>query len=246
MRTYLLATCLVLGTLAAAVAHAGAVAQVVVRDPFLDLHAGPGRGYPVTQTVDRGATVDLLRQRTDWIKVRTARGLEGWVHRSQLTGTLTSQGDEVRLAGPSPEARTEHRWEIGLGTGDFGGQSVVSVTGSYSLTESLVARADVAQLLGNASNGWLGTAGLAHVFMPGWRVSPFVGIGAGVVRIEPKATLVQPEDRTDSAAYAGIGLRGYLTNRFLLQAEYREFVIFTSRDDNEEIDEWTAGFTYYF
>ena len=246
MRTYLLATCLVLGTLAAAVAHAGAVAQVVVRDPFLDLHAGPGRGYPVTQTVDRGATVDLLRQRTDWIKVRTARGLEGWVHRNQLAGTLTPQGDEVRLAGPSPEARTAHRWEIGLGTGDFGGQSVVSVTGSYSLTESLVARADVAQLLGNASNGWLGTAGLAHVFMPQWRVSPFVGLGAGIVRIEPKATLVQPEDRTDSAAYAGIGLRGYLTNRFLLQAEYREFVIFTSRDDNEEIDEWTAGFTYYF
>lgn len=246
MRSYLLTTCLLLGTLAAAVAHAGVVAQVVVRDPFLELHAGPGRGYPVTQTVDRGATVDLLRQRTDWIKVRTARGLEGWVHRNQLAGTLTPQGDEVRLAGPSPEARTEHRWEIGLGTGDFGGQSVVSVTGSYSLTESLVARADVAQLLGNASNGWLGTAGLAHMFMPQWRVSPFVGLGAGVVRIEPKATLVLPEDRTDSAAYAGIGLRGYLTNRFLLQAEYREFVIFTSRDDNEEIDEWTAGFTYYF
>jgi len=246
MRSYLLATCLVLGTLAAAVAHAGSVAQVVVRDPFLDLHAGPGRGYPVTQTVDRGATVDLLRQRTDWIKVRTARGLEGWVHRNQLAGTLTPQGDEVRLAGPSPEARTEHRWEIGLGTGDFGGQSVISVTGSYSLTESLLARADVNQLLGNASNGWLGTAGLAHVFVPQWRVSPFVGLGAGIVRIEPKATLVQPEDRTDSAAYAGIGLRGYLTNRFLLQAEYREFVIFTSRDDNEEIDEWTAGFTYYF
>jgi len=222
------------------------VAQVVVRDPFLDLHAGPGRGYPVTQTVDRGATVDLLRQRTDWIKIRTERGLEGWVHRSQLAGTLTPQGDEVRLAGPSPEARTEHRWEIGLGTGDFGGQSVISVTGSYSLTESLLARADVNQLLGNASNGWLGTAGLAHVFVPQWRVSPFVGLGAGIVRIEPKATLVQPEDRTDSAAYAGIGLRGYLTNRFLLQAEYREFVIFTSRDDNEEIDEWTAGFTYYF
>jgi opacity protein-like surface antigen len=82
--------------------------------------------------------------------------------------------------------------------------------------------------------------------MPRWRVAPFVGIGAGVVRIEPKATLVQPEDRTDSAAYAGIGLRGYLSDRFLLQTEYREFVIFTSRDDNEETDEWTAGFTYFF
>ena len=58
--------------------------------------------------------------------------------------------------------------------------------------------------------------------------------------------LVEPDDRTDTAAYAGVGLRGYLTNRFLLQAEYRQFVVFTSRDDNEEIDEWTVGFTYFF
>ena len=41
-------------------------------------------------------------------------------------------------------------------------------------------------------------------------------------------------------------MRGYLTNRFLLQAEYRKFVVLTSRDDNEEIDEWTMGFTYFF
>ena len=57
---------------------------------------------------------------------------------------------------------------------------------------------------------------------------------------------MQPEDRTDSTAYAGIGLRGYLTNRFLLQLEYRSFVVFTSRDDNEEIKEWTVGFNYFF
>ena len=46
--------------------------QVVVQDPYIDLHTGPGRGFPVTQVVDRGATIELLRQRTDWIKVRDA------------------------------------------------------------------------------------------------------------------------------------------------------------------------------
>ena len=45
---------------------------------------------------------------------------------------------------------------------------------------------------------------------------------ASSARVEPKATLVQTEDRTDSAAYAGVGVRGYLTERFLLQAEYRQ------------------------
>ena len=58
--------------------------------------------------------------------------------------------------------------------------------------------------------------------------------------------VVEPRVERRDVQRAGIGLRGYLTNRFLLQAEYRGYVVFTSRDDNEEIDEWTVGFTYFF
>lgn len=240
-----LATSFLIGVLAAFAAGASPV-EVVVQDAYLDLRSGPGRGFPVTQVVDRGASVALLRQRTDWVKVRTERGREGWVNRKQLERTLTPDGAAVRLAGPTPDARTRHRWEVGLGAGDFDGADVVTVYGSWSLTDSLYVRADVAQLLGNYSNGWLGTVGIAHAFMPQWRVSPFVGIGAGVVNFEPKATLVQASDRTDQAAYMGAGLRGYLTDRFLLQAEYRQYVVFTSRNENEEIDQWTVGFTHFF
>ena len=221
-------------------------ATVVVQDAYADMRSGPGRGFPATYSVERDASIQLLRQRTDWIKVRTVDGREGWVHRSQLERTLTPGGAEVRLAGPVPEARTKHRWEVGLATGDFGGANVISVNGAYALNSNLLVRADVNHLLGSFSDGWLGTAGIAHVFMPEWRVSPFVGIGGGVLSISPKATLVQTEDRTDSTAYAALGVRGFLTNRFLLQAEYRSYVVFTSRDENEEIDEWTVGFTYFF
>ena len=44
----------------------------------------------------------------------------------------------------------------------------------------------------------------------------------------------------------GLGLRTYLSRRFLLRAEYKSYVVFTSRDDNEEVDEWKAGFTFFF
>ena len=244
----LLACCLaLLGASHTADARTGKTpATVVVQDAYADMRSGPGRGFPATYSVERDASIQLLRQRTDWIKVRTAGGREGWVHRSQLERTLTPGGAAVRLPGPVPEARTEHRWEVGLGTGDFGGANVVSVNGAYALTSNLLLRADVNHLLGDYSNGWLGTAGIAHVFVPTWRVSPFVGIGGGVISISPKATLVQAEDRTDTTAYAGLGVRGFLTNRFLLQAEYRSYVVFTSRDENEEIDAWTVGFTYFF
>jgi len=176
--------------------------------------------------------------------VRTARGQRGWVHRSQLENTLTPAGSEVRLSGPRPDARTAHQWEAGVAFGEFDGAIVLSVNGAYALTHTLLVRADVSQFLGDTSNGWLGTAGIAQVFMPQWPVSPMIGIGAGVLSVSPKAP--NTKDSTDTTAYGSLGFRTYLTDRFLMQAEYRRFVVFTSGDDDEEKDEWIAGVTYYF
>jgi hypothetical protein len=73
-----------------------------------------------------------------------------------------------------------------------------------------------------------------------------VALGTGVLRTEPKATLVQTEDRTDQVGHVGIGLRAHLTRRLLLRGEYSSYLAFTSRDDNEEVDEWKAGFAFFF
>lgn len=246
LRRLLIATMLLGTTFPCSLPAASGGSRVVVQDPYLEFHSGPGRGYPAFFVVGRGESVELLRRRTDWIKVRSDGGKEGWVHRSQLERTLTPGGEAVTLPAPTPESRTEHRWEIGLATGDYEGANVVSVNGAWAMTSSLLARVDASHLLGDYSNGWLATAGIAHVFVPEWRVAPFVGIGGGVVHVSPKATLVRAEDRTDETAYGAVGVRGYLTNRFLLQAEYRGYVVFTSRNENEEIEEWTVGFTYFF
>src|SRR4030095_2712280 len=148
MTRWLLTALIMSGALVPITAPADSGAeQVVVRDPYLEFHSGPGRGYPVFFVVDRGEEVQLLRRRTDWIKVRSSRGREGWVNRAQLERTLTPQGEEVRLGVPTPESRTVHRWERGLLTGDFGGANVVSAAGSYALTRSLHVRLDVSHLL---------------------------------------------------------------------------------------------------
>jgi len=95
----LTAFCLLLGMPAVAPADARAPIEVVVKDAYIDLRTGPGRSFPVTISVERGVTIELLRQRTDWVEVRTARGQRGWVHRSQLENTLTTAGSEVHLSG---------------------------------------------------------------------------------------------------------------------------------------------------
>jgi hypothetical protein len=38
--------------------------QLFVTEPYLELHLGPGRGYPVVQVVPRGDAIDVLYRRT--------------------------------------------------------------------------------------------------------------------------------------------------------------------------------------
>ena len=67
-----------------------------------------------------------------------------------------------------------------------------------------------------------------------------------VIHTEPKATLVQPVDRSDQTAYVGGGIRFYLTRRFFLRGEYKNHIIFTKRNENEKVDEWKVGFAFFF
>ena len=52
--------------------------QLVVTAPYLEMHSGPGRGYPVIYVIGRDEIVTVLFSRTDWYKVRAAHGEEGW------------------------------------------------------------------------------------------------------------------------------------------------------------------------
>src|SRR5215468_7108882 len=67
--------------------------RVLVADPYLELHTGPGRGFPIFDIAERGERVEILGRHTDWFKVRTERGKEGWVSRAQMEATLTEAGE---------------------------------------------------------------------------------------------------------------------------------------------------------
>ena len=227
-------------------AAAERVAEVVVQDPYLELHTGPGRGYPVFFIAERGEQVSLLKRRTDWFRVRVQRGEEGWVHRDQMLRTLNLDGDGVELPGVTLSDFADRRWEIGALYGDFGGANIISAYGAFGMTSNLSIELWLSQALGRFSDSKLASVNIAHTLYPDKRFSPYLTLGAGIVETEPKATLVATTDRSDSAAHAGLGLRAYLTRHFLFRAEYKTYVVFTSRNDNEEIREWKAGFSFFF
>jgi uncharacterized protein YgiM (DUF1202 family) len=219
---------------------------VNVYEPYLELHTGPGRGYPITFVVPRGEEVTILKRRTDWFKVRDSRGREGWASRDQMAATFTATGKPLPINDPSREQFGEHERELGVLAGDFGGANVITAYGAYAFNPHLAAELRLSQLLGNSSDGQILALGLTHVFRPDWRIQPFVSIGTGMIRIQPKATLIQTPDRTDQLAYVGAGVKAYMSRRFIFRAEYNKYVVFTERDDNQEANEWKLGFAFFF
>ena len=244
MRRILLVAVLFVG-LSCAGAYAAKV-EAVVAAPFMELHTGPGSGYPVFHVFDRGVNFEIVARRTDWFRVRGPSHKEGWVRLAQMRLATTLEGEPLAIDHPDTEAFLERRWESGVMIGDFGGADAVSVYGSYLLTRNLAVELWGTDVIGRFSDGWMVNASLVHQPFPEWRVSPFVTLGTGVVVIRPRATLADAENRTNQVASVGMGLRMHLTRRFVLRAEYKSHVAFTDRSENEAIDEWKAGFSFFF
>jgi hypothetical protein len=220
--------------------------QLFVTEPYLELHTGPGRGYPVFHVVARDASVDVLFRRTDWFKVRTERGVEGWASQSDLLKTVLADGTPFVFPLGDRAGFSSHTWEMGIFAGQYGAATLISGYAAFSFNSQLQLEAAVGNFLGKFTNGVTGDIGFAHIILPEARVSPFLTLGVGLVHTEPKATLVQPANRTEQSAYVGGGLRYYLTRRFFLRAEYKAHWIFTRRNVNEEADEWKLGFAFFY
>ena len=219
--------------------------EVVVSDPYIDLHTGPGRGFPIFYVAAQGDRITILKEQTEWYKVRTPRGKEGWVNISQMASTLDLDGAPIDFPMYGVDDFGKRRWTFGFGAGDFGGARILSAIGSFSLTPNISTELVASQLLGDYSDGYLGTASIVMSPFPEWRVSPFFEIGSGIVHVEPQTTIVQSLDRTDEVVHAGVGADIYISKRFIFRVQYRHHTVLTSRDDNEEIEEWTAGFSVF-
>ena len=247
LRQVALASLVLLGLLLTpAVGGAREYLQLFVAQPYLELHTGPGRGYPVFHVVPRDGSVDVLFRRTDWFKVRTEHGVEGWASQRDMQQMVLADGSPFRFSVGDRAGFGAHRYEAGLFAGAYGGANYVSGYASLSFNSQLALEAALGQFLGRFSNGVTADVGLTHVIVPEARWSPFLTLGVGEVHIEPKATLVQAANRTEQTAYVGGGVRYYLTRRFFVRGEYKAHYVFTKRNQNQEADEWKLGFAFFY
>ena len=224
--------------------------ETMVADPFLEMHTGAAGSFPIFYVVKRNEWIKIIKRRTDWYLISTLKlsgnNLEGWVHRSQMAETLSPTGEKIQIKDITRDNYLEHKWEVGMMGGDFEGSAIMTLFTDYQLTENLGAELALSQIIGNFSNRIMISANLVHQPFPEWTVSPYFVLGAGRIDTTVSATQAQLQDGSDYLAHAGLGLKMYLTRRFVLRADYQKHIIFQSRNDNEELGSWQLGFSFFF
>ena len=227
------------------VASAGAE-SLTVADPYLEMRTGPGRGYPVFFVVERGQAVAIELRHTDWFKVRAVGGQLGWVHRKQLETTLTAAGSSKTFRDIALDDYLARRLQMGAAIGRFRSEPMLKLWTSYKLSDTLTAEATLGQVQGvfSGTNFW-------HVALQSepWsdqRLSPFFGVGVGQFKNFPNQSLVGATVTDAKLAHAIVGARYYLTERFVLRADWAIYTAFVSDQRSTEYRAVTAGVSFFF
>ncbi len=222
--------------------------QAKVVEPYVEIHSGPAGGYPVIHVAAKGEWITVLKRRTSWFKIITADEIQGWIKQDDLHLTESSQGQPVKLFDGSFASFSERDIEFGMLGGSFEGTPSLTIFADWVATENISAGVSVTQALGDLSESQYFLVKAQHTTFPEWRLSPYISLGVGQIRTQPKANLVQSGDeaRTSDLYAVGLGVRYYLAKNFLVKLEYNNLQALTSRDENEEIEEWKLGFAVYF
>ena len=78
------------------------------------------------------------------------------------------------------------------------------------------------------------------------RLSPFFGIGFGKFKNIPNLSLVGALPTDAKLANASVGLRFYLTDRFVARVDYSIYTAFVADTRSQEYRAITAGLSFFF
>lgn len=222
------------------------VERLQVTDPYLEMHTGPGRGYPVFHVAARDEWVEITLRHTDWYQVRTEKGQLGWVHRSQLASTLTAAGVTKSFRDLALDDYLKRRLEFGAAVGRFKSEPMLKIWTAYKLSEAFSVEGTVGQVQGLFSGTDYWHLNLHTEPWADQRLSPTFGIGFGRFRNFPNASLVGAQTTNANLADMSIGLRWHLSDRFVVRTDYTLHTAYVSSVRTGEYRALSAGLAFFF
>jgi len=227
-------------------APATAGEKVEVTDPFIELHTGPGRGYPVFYVAGRHEWVEIELRHTDWFLVRTEGGKEGWVTRQQMETTLTQIGTKATFRDFAQDDYLRRQLEFGAAWGHFKSEPMLKVWTGYRFANSLSVEATGGQVQGAFSGTDLWHVNLLADPWSDWRLAPYFGLGIGRLINIPNASLVGATTSNARLADATVGLRYHLGERFIARLDYTQYLAYIADNRTDQYRAVTIGFGFFF
>jgi hypothetical protein len=220
--------------------------QVALSDPFVELHTGPGRGYPVFHVAARGERVSLLLAHTSWVKLRTASGREGWASRESLRGTLVAAGVAPGLMQRWSDRWLQDRLALGAAWGRFQSQPMLRLAARYRLGEALGLEASAGQVQGlySGTDFWQLDATVEPMSDRDW--SPTFAVGVGRFHNIPNASLVEQGQTHANLAHAAVGVRWRFGSRYEVRADWSLYTALLSEQRSREYRALTLGLSFFF
>ena len=231
-------------------AHAAsppATQHVRIVDSYVELHTGPGRGFPIFEVAKRGETLTLYYRHTDWIKVATVDGKIGWVSRIDMEHTLLESGTSLSLRDRFVDGYINEKLELGVGGGQFENEASLSARINYHLHPQFGAEAELVQIAGQYNSSRLFALHiLALPVAPYWKLQPNLSLGLGRFYDAPRTTLIDPSTTQSTDFIGGIGVRLTLTRRLALRADYRDHTVLVDDERTLHFGQWSVGASFMF
>ncbi len=255
LRKLLASLCLACLAFMAFLAHGTAMAaddqseRLQVADAYIELHTGPGRGYPVFYVAERHQFITIELRRTDWYRVRvegSPGGRAGWVQRQQLDNTLAAAGGSKSFRDVLIDDYLSRRVELGAAWGRFKSEPMLKVWTALRLGDALGVEATLGQVQGVFSGTDFWHVNLNVEPWSDQRLSPYFGIGLGNFKNIPNNSLVDATPSNARLANAGMGLRWHIGERFVGRIDYTLYTAFVADTRSTEYRAVTVGLSFFF
>lgn len=218
---------------------------VVIGSPYLDVYVQPGRSHDRYHVIEKNQRMRIFKERSGWYKVETEDGKIGWVKKRDLTTVYDVNGYLLDFSVPRWN-EAKNPIQFGLTASKINNAYGYTLFAGYRFTPNISTELRYSHGFSDISNVKFATLNLVHQPFPAWRFSPFFTVGAGAFITSPDAVLVTPDDTQDNILNVGGGLIIYLSHKVAARLEYNKHTLLTTRDNNEEVEEWKAGLSVLF
>lgn len=221
-----------------------------VIDPYVEMHTGPGRGYPVFHVVEQGEIIEVIKRKPDWYQIRSTKGKIGWTKSTQLARTLQPTGIPVDLPNVGHGDYLKNNWRVGftggqVADGDIKGADSFSASIGYRPFSWLGAEMEAGRIYSKKVRGDLYGINVLIEPYSHWIVAPYLLIGKGKMSLDAQPTYTPLGFDSSNYANYAFGANYYLARNFVIRGEYRWYSVSTD-NDTVKLEEWKLGFSTFF